>query len=314
MPLLLSGLAGPIKTQFSIAVHQGGTVQYSHASFQESQSARFINVRHEVALPTSVGIRLGIALPTRVNRLSAAAQSEAASKRQAAYRAEVQADLENQRRDDANDRILSVLERVADVQLSRDATAWWNWWQNYNEYYWPKPSYYAYDYQPTHYVATYRATSCFLAGTPVRTETGTVKIESIQPGDRVLAQDQDAGELAYKVVLTTTLRPPAEMLTITAGGEEIVTTQGHPFWVSGHGWKMAKQLQEGDLLHSLGGAVKVEKIAPAGKERAHNLVVDDFNTYFVGQAGLLVHDNEFRKPTRAIVPGLVVEEQRQAAN
>jgi hypothetical protein len=33
-------------------------------------------------------------------------------------------------------------------------------------------------------------------------------------------------------------------------------------------------------------------------------VVDDDNTYFVGQSGLLVHDNEFRKPTRSIVPGL----------
>jgi hypothetical protein len=111
--------------------------------------------------------------------------------------------------------------------------------------------------------------------------------------------------LTYKVVLTTTLRPPAKMVQISAGGEEIYTTLGHPFWVSGQGWRMAKQLNEGDLLHGLGGATPIQSIAPAGEHQAHNLVVDDLNTYFVGRAGLLVHDNEFRKPTRSIVPGLV---------
>ena len=151
--------------------------------------------------------------------------------------------------------------------------------------------------------------SCFRAGTPVRTQTGQAPIESIVAGDRVLSQDQETGELAYKVVLRTTLRPPAKVAQVAAAGELIVATLGHPFWVSGHGWKMARQLQPGELIHSLGGAVRVEKVELLEKEEpAYNLVVDDFNTYFVGQAGLLVHDNEFRKPTRAIVPGLVMDD------
>jgi hypothetical protein len=53
------------------------------------------------------------------------------------------------------------------------------------------------------------------------------------------------------------------------------------------------------------GTVRIENVTPAGEDKAYNLVVDDFNTYFVGSSGLLVHDNEFRKPTRAIVPGLI---------
>jgi hypothetical protein len=149
--------------------------------------------------------------------------------------------------------------------------------------------------------------SCFLAGTPVRTQTGRVAIETIQPGDRVLSQDQDTGELTYKLVLRTTLRPPAEMVKIKAGTEEIVTTLGHPFWVNGQGWRMAKQLKEGDLLHSVGGAIRIEAVEAMPKQPAHNLVIADFNTYFVGTQGLLVHDNEYRQPTRAIVPGLVAE-------
>jgi len=36
-------------------------------------------------------------------------------------------------------------------------------------------------------------------------------------------------------------------------------------------------------------------------------VVDDFNTYFVGQTGLLVHDSVYRRATTAIVPGLPVQ-------
>ena len=51
--------------------------------------------------------------------------------------------------------------------------------------------------------------------------------------------------------------------------------------------------------------MKIEKVEPAADAPAYNLVVDDFNTYFVGGQGLLVHDNNFRRPTRAIVPGLV---------
>jgi hypothetical protein len=142
-------------------------------------------------------------------------------------------------------------------------------------------------------------------GTPVRTERGLVPVETILPGDRVLAQDQDSGELTLKPVLATTLRPPTKVMRIRAGGEEIVTTPGHPFWVSGRGWRMARQLQAGDILHTLGGALPIENVETLTRdEPVHNLVVDDFNTYFVGQVGLLVHDSVFRRPTTAIVPGL----------
>jgi hypothetical protein len=126
----------------------------------------------------------------------------------------------------------------------------------------------------------------------------------------VLSQDQDTGELRYQVVLQTTIRPPSELLRIVAGTETIETTLGHPFWVSGQGWKMAKELKAVDLLHSLGGAVRIEQVEPLpNPDQAFNLVVDGFNTYFVGQQGLLVHDNEFRKPTRSIVPGLAAAGQ-----
>jgi hypothetical protein len=84
-----------------------------------------------------------------------------------------------------------------------------------------------------------------------------------------------------------------------------VATISHPIWINGQGWKMARDVKTGDLVHSLGGAVTVDKVEPVADQAAYNLVVDDFNTYFVGLQGILVHDNEFRRPTMALVPGLI---------
>ena len=49
--------------------------------------------------------------------------------------------------------------------------------------------------------------------------------------------------------------------------------------------------------------IKVEELPKP--DQAYNLVVADFNTYFVGSANVLVHDNLYRHPTLAKVPGLV---------
>jgi hypothetical protein len=306
MPLLVSSLVAPLNTQFSISVGKGATVHYTHAVVEESPSAKVVSIRNQVAFPGELAVRTGVFLPKRGGELPLV-MSQVGRAQQAAMEVQVQAAMANSERAQANRPIFEALEQLADAQVPRDANQWWNWWQDYNQYYWPKPTLYAYGYQPTSYIASlsFRAQSCFIAGTLVRTQLGLQPIESIQAGDRVLAQDQDSGELAYKAVMGTTVRPPAKLVRITTTEEQIVTTLGHPFWVNGHGWKMAKELEAGDLLHSLGGSVRVDKVEPAGEDKAYNLVVDDFNTYFVGQAGLLVHDNEFRKPTRAVVPGLV---------
>ena len=148
--------------------------------------------------------------------------------------------------------------------------------------------------------------SCFTAGTPVYTESGPQPIDSIRPGDRVLSQYPNSGELAFKLVQNVTVRPPSKLRKITLGDSEIVTTLGHPFWVNGSGWTMAKELKPNQSLHTLSGAaaiVKVEELP--NPDRAYNLVVADYNTYFVGSANVLVHDNIYRQPTLAKVPGLI---------
>ena len=69
---------------------------------------------------------------------------------------------------------------------------------------------------------------------------------------------------------------------------------------------MAKQLEPGQAVHTLGGAGLIEDVSEQEFEaEAYNLIVADFGTYFVGNVGALVHDNTYRNPTRAVVPGLI---------
>jgi hypothetical protein len=70
---------------------------------------------------------------------------------------------------------------------------------------------------------------------------------------------------------------------------------------------MAKELEEGAILHGVTGAPRVQSVEKSGQEEAYNLVVAEFNTYFVGESGVLVHDNTPRTPTRATVPGLAAK-------
>ena len=330
VPLLLSGLNSPLKSIFRITTN-GGAVGHIHAIASESPTTNQLMMVFQLAIPSirrssnfdtsdvktvpgGQPSQVNVDSVTRTSSVADAFRDQRASAATAAGNIESAVRLTNAKRQSDNRRVFEVLEGVTGQQHSRTPSVWWTWWETHNGYSWPKPTQYIFGWRRFQYSAQdYTgmklsgtiAVSCFLAGTPIRTETGIVPIESIRPGDRVLAQDQDTGELAYKVVLTTTLRPPAKMVEIKAGGEEIYTTLGHPFWVAGRGWQMAKQLKAGDLLHGLAGATPIESVNPAGEHAAHNLVVDDSNTYFVGRGGMLVHDNEFRKPTRAIVPGLV---------
>jgi hypothetical protein len=134
-----------------------------------------------------------------------------------------------------------------------------------------------------------------------------MRIEMIRPGDYVLSQHPETGQVAYCPVLDTMIRPSSPTLRIGVGDEEIAATLGHPLWVVGDGWRMAKELVEGQYLHGLRGGVRIDSIEEGPEFEAYNLVVADHHTYFVGKHRVLAHDNRAREATRAIVPGLIVD-------
>jgi RHS repeat-associated protein len=158
--------------------------------------------------------------------------------------------------------------------------------------------------------------SCFPAGTLVETEAGFKPIETIRQGERVWGRDALTGawELA-PVAETYSTEYDGDLVTIQAGGEIIVATGGHPFWVvdgeevdnrpqvdevaaapstSLHGrWVSARDLRTTDqLANRTRDPLIVEAVE--GTEawlRTYNLLVAGVHTYTVGTAGLLVHNS-----------------------
>jgi hypothetical protein len=149
-----------------------------------------------------------------------------------------------------------------------------------------------------------RRKDCLAAGTPVWTIDGPVAVEQLQIGDMVLAQDVNTGELAHKIVLRTTVRKKSLLINITTATETFATSGGHPFWVVGRGWVKARQIQSGDLLHTLHGTAAVSMVEEGDEAETYNLIVDDFSSYFIGQSQALTHDNTPRAATAGLVPGM----------
>lgn len=209
-----------------------------------------------------------------------------------------------------NERIVESLRTSTQQKLGDAPKAWWEWWQDYSGL--PLvPS----SAKPVVVVVQEdnrvnvpppppRVSSCLVAGTPIWAERGLVAVESIQPGDRVLSKNVETGELAYKVVLHTTVREPSPVTKFMLGDEAIQATTGHHFWVSGRGWTKTHELATKQPLHTPIGAVRVDSTESAEPAPTYNLVVADFHTYFVGKNAILSHDVLPPKPTNKVVPGL----------
>ena len=135
---------------------------------------------------------------------------------------------------------------------------------------------------------------CFVAGTLVETENGSIPIEEITAGMLVYAHNPDTGETELKEVVQTFVRETNELVHINVNGEEIITTPTHPFWVPEKGWTDAIQLRAGDRLQLLNGEyVIVEQVQHEILEApvtVYNFEVEGFHTYYVGEQSLLVHN------------------------
>jgi hypothetical protein len=238
-------------------------------------------------------------------------RAEALGKAQARQRQiEAEVAAQNQALFQSNERIMIIMRRVSGTDQGDAPAGWWKWWGDYNELLIPtenrvrRTSYFNTEYIRSIERSKQRYKDCFAKGTPVWTPLGLRPIETIRVGDTVLAQDVEKGELAFKVVLGTSIRAASPMISTRIGDETIVSTRGHRYWVNGKGWRMAKNLKAGDVLHGVEEPLEADEVLESRDEVAWNLIVDDFNSYFVGRQGVLVHDTGAPRPTRAIVPGL----------
>lgn len=136
--------------------------------------------------------------------------------------------------------------------------------------------------------------TCFVAGTLVLTVNGLVAIENIKAGDKVISTDPETFETAEKRVLETYIREDSKLIHLVINGEEIVTTETHPFYVNNRGFVNAGELIVGDeLLDVNGNVLLVENFDVELTEepvKVYNFQVEDFHTYHVGKCRLLVHN------------------------
>jgi Pretoxin HINT domain len=135
--------------------------------------------------------------------------------------------------------------------------------------------------------------NCFVAGTEILTSEGEKKIEDIQVGDWVVADDPNTvGEIEYKQVLDTFVRHTDKLVDLYIDGEVTSTTGEHPFWTPDKGWVEAKDLVVGSLVQTEDGRIidvdRVEK--REGDFTVYNFKVEGFHTYFVSDLGILVHN------------------------
>ena len=136
---------------------------------------------------------------------------------------------------------------------------------------------------------------CFVAGTTVLAAVGAVAIETIQENDYVWAWDEETGEVGLKKVVETYINKTDELVHVHVNGEEIITTPSHPFYSPVKGWTDAVHLRAGDILVLVNGEyVVVEKVQHEILEapiEVYNFQVEDYHTYYVTNAGVLVHNS-----------------------
>ena len=86
-----------------------------------------------------------------------------------------------------------------------------------------------------------------------------------------------------------------DIVHVTIGEDVIDTTPNHPFYIEGYGFKPASELKAGDKVRLLDGTNA--EIRSAVTERldepvkVYNFEVEDWHTYYVAGAGVLVHNN-----------------------
>ncbi|AMV39995.1 polymorphic toxin-type HINT domain-containing protein [Planctomyces sp. SH-PL62] len=248
-----------------------------------------------------------------VEQMMAEARASALMARRQLESDVAQIEAQNAPRREVNERASAVLKRVSGADLGDDREKWMAWAVDLEGYVLPQksasepPPTYVEDvpiaFQPQ---ATFTRTgsllgyelrhSCFAGGTMVRTLQGLRAIESIRPGDQVLSQDTTTGKLDYRPVVTVYHNPPNETFKIDVGRETVHPTGIHRLWKAGRGWIMAREVQPGDRLRTVGGLVEVSAIEKESAQPVFNLLIAGGDSYCVGELGLIAHDNSFVDP------------------
>ena len=139
---------------------------------------------------------------------------------------------------------------------------------------------------------------CFTAGTLIHTIHGLKPIETINRGELVWSREEFGDKYDYRPVIATKVTPNVPIFEVMIKhdnglAETINTTEEHPFWIDGEGWRKASILEAGmKLLDKQGKATAtiISQNALDSNETVYNFEVQDFSTYHIGEIGIWVHN------------------------
>jgi Pretoxin HINT domain len=147
---------------------------------------------------------------------------------------------------------------------------------------------------------------CFVAGTPVHTgDGGTVAIEDVALDAKLASCDVASGVAAVGTVTRRFEAISAEVVTVAFADEALRCTARHRFFTTS-GWRAAGKLAPGTEVRCLDGAARTVVAVSAGQAETavFNLRVDWQHTYYVGEAGYLVHNEKDRDNGDAASDGI----------
>lgn len=146
-----------------------------------------------------------------------------------------------------------------------------------------------------------KPSACFVAGTEVITggQTGNyayTPIENIKVGDTIVAWDLGTQGQYTEAVEKVYVRETTELVRLCVDGTIITTTPEHPFMVATtQEWRQAGDLSIGDEVSLADGSSGVitskEKMNLTEPVSVYNFEVSNSHTYYVGRAGVLVHNS-----------------------
>jgi len=313
IPDLLGAMALPVSTRVTLGpAPDGKNLLFRHELYREGQ-----DMKERMVLDTEYRRRRmpGGDRRETLNRALTDAQEKFVEREQ-------QVAQQNAVTAEVNQRISDLLATATGIDLLPNPITWWNWWNDFNEVYVPiegaKEEVDRYEHEEIDVYDETRIPTgitgggspgapsgdCLAPGTIVWTSLGAKEIDRLQVGDLLLAKDPETGEIAYKPVLRTTVRPASDLIRVRAGGYDSSASGGHRFWGSGKGWVRARDLEAGMELHGVRGTTPIESVERTGYSQTYNAIVEDFSSYFVGPCQVLTHDNTVHERTDATVPGL----------
>ncbi|WP_299462061.1 polymorphic toxin-type HINT domain-containing protein [uncultured Microscilla sp.] len=151
-----------------------------------------------------------------------------------------------------------------------------------------------------------------MAGTKVWLRGYHLKnIEDVLPEDTVITFDAITKQEVLGRITHTIIKQSSTLIGVYTVADTLWVTPEHPFYVNGR-WVPAGDLKKGDQLALLNHrqllARKTRHLPRSAQVRIDNIVVKDtvatvynftvakYHNYYVGNVGVLVHNNECREP------------------